>query len=197
MKHSLNIPAGPFDGYIFDCDGTLAHSMKLHFEAWQYSFKKHNAKFEFTWELFRSMGGMGLIHTVESLNEIFADYLNAEVVVRDQEAYVDQHIMKIKPNEEVVAIAREVAKTHPVSVASGGHEHHVMVTLEAIGVKDLFDIVVTQNDVSKSKPAPDLFLLAAQRMEVDPLKCLVFEDAPLGIQAATNAGMQSVLVTDV
>ena len=66
--------------------------------------------------------------------------------------------------------------------------------MDQIGIADLFDVIVTQDDVKKSKPAPDLFLLAAERMIVAPEKCLVFEDSQLGIEAAKKAGMQSVFV---
>ena len=87
-----------------------------------------------------------------------------------------------------------MAKTHPVSVASGGVWETVTKTLEAIQMHDVFEIVVTQDQVKRSKPAPDLFLEAAKRMGVEPSKCLVFEDGQLGIQAAEAAGMQAVLV---
>jgi HAD superfamily hydrolase (TIGR01509 family) len=66
--------------------------------------------------------------------------------------------------------------------------------MEAVQIADLFNIIVTQDDVERSKPAPDLFLLAAERMGVAPEKCLVFEDSGLGIEAAERAGMATVLV---
>ncbi|OIO59284.1 MAG: HAD family phosphatase [Verrucomicrobia bacterium CG_4_10_14_3_um_filter_43_23] len=190
----VTIPKGNFEGYIFDCDGTLAISMPVHFLAWQRVFKKHHAKFEFTWEMFRAMAGMGLHHTVEELNRQFNDNLDPIVVVADQADLVRENHHEIKPNEEVVEVARMLSQNQPVSVASGGHREHVRETLSAIHVTDIFKIVVTQDDVIRSKPAPDLFLLAAIRMAVDPCKCLVFEDSELGIQAAKRAGMQCVLV---
>ena len=66
--------------------------------------------------------------------------------------------------------------------------------MDQIGITNLFDVIVTQDDVENSKPAPDLFLLAAEKMKVKPEKCLVFEDSQLGIEAAKKAGMQSVYV---
>ena len=67
--------------------------------------------------------------------------------------------------------------------------------MEAIGIAEIFEVIITQDDVENSKPAPDLFLLAAEKMNVRPHKCLVFEDSLLGIEAAKNAGMESFLVT--
>ena len=68
------------------------------------------------------------------------------------------------------------------------------MTMNQIGITDLFDVIVTQDDVKNSKPAPDLFLLAAKKMNIKPNKCLVFEDSQLGIEAANKAGMKSVFV---
>ena len=79
-------------------------------------------------------------------------------------------------------------------MASGGVKKTVIATMNAVGITELFETIVTQDDVKNSKPSPDLFLLAAEKMRVDPTKCLVFEDSKLGIEAANNAGMKSVLV---
>ena len=94
----------------------------------------------------------------------------------------------------VVEFMRGVLGKAPVAVASGGMKPLVMATLEALGIHAHFAAVVTYEDVVHPKPAPDTYLEAARRMGVEPARCLVFEDTPLGIQAATAAGMQSVLV---
>tara|TARA_B100001248_G_scaffold262713_1_gene261360 strand:+ start:19331 stop:19975 length:645 start_codon:yes stop_codon:yes gene_type:complete len=190
----LKLPRGPFEGYIFDCDGTLALSMPIHFRAWQHALKKHEACFEFTWDIFHSLAGLGLHYTVEVLNERFDDILDPDAVLWDQEKFVEEHIHQVKPNEEVVALARKLAAKHPVSVATGNNRKGVHAILEAIGAADIFEIVISQDDVENSKPAPDIFLLAAERMGCAPKRCLVFEDSPSGIQAAQNAGMKYVWV---
>jgi HAD superfamily hydrolase (TIGR01509 family) len=79
-------------------------------------------------------------------------------------------------------------------VASGGERKIVVRTLELIGLRDIFPVVVTAEDVRHGKPAPDMFLLAAERMGVPPVDCVVFEDAALGLEAAKRAGMAAVLV---
>ena len=79
-----------------------------------------------------------------------------------------------------------------LQVASG---ETVTKTLEAHrSSRELFEVVVTQDQVENSKPAPDLFLEAAKRLGVEPSKCLVIEDGQLGIQAAEAAGMHSILI---
>ena len=190
----LAIPNGPFDGYIFDNDGTLALSMALHFEAWQHAYRNNGGSFTLTREFAQSLAGVCMLETVRRVNAAFDESMDPEKVVEDQEAFYRSNLHRVPPNPPVVAFARRMAKTHPVSVASGGVWKTVTKTLEAIQMHDIFEIVVTQDQVKRSKPAPDLFLEAAKRMGVKPSKCLVFEDGQLGMQAAEAAGMQAVLV---
>jgi beta-phosphoglucomutase-like phosphatase (HAD superfamily) len=185
-----------FSAYIFDCDGTLADSMPLHHQGWIYALHKHGARFEFGWDLFMSRAGKSIELTVHELNEQFGLTLDATLVAADQRAHFDALAPGVLALEEVVAFARDrAAAGFPVSVASGGDAATVRQTLRTIGVSELFQVVVTVEDVEHGKPAPDLFLLAAQRMGVAPEQCLVFEDSLLGIQAAERAGMGSLLVT--
>lgn len=192
----LNFNKDAYKAFIFDCDGTLAESMEVHFKSWCQAFAMHGAKFDFSWDLFRSMGGMGLVQSVELMNDKFNDTMNPQQVVDEQAKLVDDLVHHIKPNHEIVALAHELSGVYPISVASGGHRKHVHETLKAIGVDDVFSIVVTRDDVEHSKPAPDLFLLAAEKMGIEPQDCLVFEDSMPGIQAAMNAGMDYVLVRE-
>lgn len=193
-KPPVTIPNGDFSGYIFDCDGTLADSMPPHYRAWCHAFEKHNAKFDFTWELFYSMAGAGLHDSVRILNQRFSDTLDPEAVVTTQSAYLEEELHRVEPIEPVITLARELARTHPVSVASGGGRHHVHETLKAVGLEGFFSIIVTKDDVIHGKPAPDTFLKAAELMGVPPEKCLVFEDSKLGLKAAEAAGMQWVYI---
>jgi len=96
--------------------------------------------------------------------------------------------------EPTVEFARRVAKTHPVGVASGGPRKNVLHSLEIAGLAALFRWFVTADDVVHGKPAPDMFLLAAKLMGVEPTQCLVFEDAEPGMRAAEAAGMKWVRV---
>ena len=183
-----------YPGYIFDCDGTLADSMPIHHNAWVHALKKHGATFDFTFELMCQWGGKSFEQTVIDLNEMFNSSIDPVTAAADQAKYVESHLHSVKPKQEIVALAREFAKTSKVSVASGGHRDHVAITLKAIGVSDLFEVVVTQEDVERSKPAPDLFLLAAEKMGIESQLCCVYEDSPTGILAAKAAKMDYVHV---
>ena len=94
--------------------------------------------------------------------------------------------------EMVVDIARKYYGKVPLAVASSGYRDHVMFSLESNGILDLFDAVVTAEDIRNPKPAPDIFLLAAYKIGCDPTKCRGFEDADVGMQALHAAGMEAV-----
>jgi HAD superfamily hydrolase (TIGR01509 family) len=183
-----------FGGYIFDCDGTLADSMVVHHRAWLAALRLHGATFEFDWELFTSRAGMSLPKTVEALNEQFVMTMDPEAVTAAQRAEYERFLPTVRPIAPVVELAQRVARRAPVSVASGGERKIVLRTLELIGLGDTFSVVVTAEDVRHGKPAPDMFLLAAERMGVAPADCVVFEDSVLGLEAARRAGMTGVLV---
>lgn len=183
-----------FDGYIFDCDGTLADSMVVHHRAWLAALHLHGATFDFDWELFTSRAGMSLPKTVEALNEQFALAMDPLAVTAAQRAEYERFLPSVRPIAPVVELALRVARSAPVSVASGGERKIVLRTLELIGLGDTFSVVVTAEEVSHGKPAPDMFLLAAERMGVAPGQCVVFEDSVLGLEAAKRAGMTAVLV---
>jgi HAD superfamily hydrolase (TIGR01509 family) len=169
--------------------------MPLHHVAWREALRAGGATFDFDWDLFMSRAGMTLERTVAELAEQFSVALAPEVVAETQRRLFAELESGVQPIEDVVRFAREVSQSHPVSVASGSLRSTVERTLTRIQARDLFDIIITPEDVTRGKPDPEMFLLAAERMRVNPAECLVFEDAELGIEAARRAGMASVRVT--
>jgi HAD superfamily hydrolase (TIGR01509 family) len=194
VQRSFQLPAGDFGGFIFDCDGTLADSMPLYHRAWRRALAAHGASFDFTWELFMSRAGMSTALTVEGLNLEFGTTLETVSIEACQHAEYLALIEEVEPIAAIVEVARKYFGKLPMSVASGGARPLVERTLELIGVKELFPVVVVAADVPRGKPEPDIFLLAAERMGVPPAACLVFEDGEPGLVAARRAGMQAVLV---
>jgi beta-phosphoglucomutase-like phosphatase (HAD superfamily) len=194
----LDIPphrrgGGPFGGFIFDCDGTLADTMPLHYRAWKRVLAEHGMSFSESF--FYDLGGKPTELIFELLRRdhglVVADVGGA---IERKERYFAELIHEVKPIEAVVAVARRWYGIVPLAVASGGLRHYVELTLEAIGIRRLFDAVVCVEDYARAKPFPDPFLEAARRLNVPPDACLVFEDSPLGVQAAAAAGMLSVFV---
>ncbi len=194
MHPPFELPPGEFSAFIFDCDGTLADSMPLYHRSWQRALEAHGARFEFTWELFMSRAGMSTALTVEGLNREFGTTLEAESVERFHHAEYLSLIETVQPVHAIVEVARSYFGKIPMAVASGGSRPLVERTLELIGVRELFPVVVVAADVVRGKPEPDIFLLAAERLGVSPEGCLVFEDGKPGLVAAERAGMKSVFV---
>jgi beta-phosphoglucomutase family hydrolase len=190
----LDIPAGKFAGYIFDLDGTLVDTMPLHYRAWNRAMQQAGLKEELSEDLFYSLGGVPTRRVAQLLAEHYRLLIDVEKVFHQKEALFVELRSEMKLIEAVVAFARKAAGHTPVSVASGGPRDIVRHTLELMGLKDIFPVVVTPEDVAHGKPAPDMFLLAAKKMGVPPGECLVFEDAEPGIQAAEAAGMKWVRV---
>ncbi len=183
-----------FNAFIFDCDGTIADTMPLHYKSWVWAFEQNGAAFPFTEDAFLSMAGIGLRDTVRMLNEKHADRLDIETVVSDKEHYYQEHLNTVEPVADTVAIIREYHGKIPMAVASGSYRETVMMTLRILGLERYFETVVCQDDVCRGKPAPDMFLLAACRLGQRASDCLVFEDGDLGIEAAVRAGMPWIRV---
>jgi len=192
----LDIPPGDFDGYVFDLDGTLIDTMPLHFIAWSEAMKRAGLPVPLSEDLFYSLGGVPTRRVAELFGEHYKLPLNADSVSHVKELLYLERIDQVERIEAVVAFARKVAKTKPVAIATGGQPEIALPALRAAGLDDIFKVVITPNDVppGRGKPEPDMFVLAAQRIGVDPKKCLAFEDAEPGIQAALAAGMKVVRV---
>ncbi|MEP6671731.1 MAG: HAD family phosphatase [Chthoniobacter sp.] len=188
----LDLPAGDFAAYIFDCDGTLADTMPTHYKAWLTALGDHALNFPEA--MFYELGGVPTARIVEILNERHSYNLPVEETVAHKESLFLEMSHEIAAIEPVVALARQYHGHKPLAVASGGHRRIVMNTLRALGIAELFQAIVCSEDYQRGKPSPDPFLEAALRLDVAPERCLVFEDTATGIAAATAAGMQSVLV---
>jgi len=190
----LDIPTTDFAGYIFDCDGTLIDSMPIHYKAWDAAMKQRGLKEALSEDLFYSLGGVPTLKVAELIAKHYGLSIDPLEVFHLKENLFVEMLPEVATIHPVVEFARRISKTRPVSVASGGPRAVVQRSLELAGLADIFEIVVTADDVVHGKPAPDMFLLAARLMGVPPEKCLVFEDAVPGIQAAHAAGMQVVHV---
>lgn len=191
---SLEIPQDGYDAVIFDLDGTLVDSMPAHFNAWCQALAKQDAQHVFPEDVFYAMGGRPTKDIVTELNGEFGLHLDPEEVAVDKRNAFLEHLDQVVVIREVADFAQSLRGKIPMAVATGGTRLVAEKTLQICELSDLFDEVVTANDVACGKPAPDIFLEAASRLEIAPERCLVLEDAPAGIMAAQSAGMQVVSV---
>jgi beta-phosphoglucomutase family hydrolase len=188
----LTIPHGDFKAYLFDCDGTIADSMPLHYQAWKKALDEHNC--EFSEQLFYDWGGVAVADVIARLNKMHQLNMSITEVSDRKESFYLENLLQLQP---IPAVVEHITANHgriPLAVVSGSTRDSVSSSLTTLNLLDRFETLVCAGDYKKGKPDPEAFLLAAERLGVPPESCLVFEDADLGIQAATAAGMASVKV---
>jgi len=187
-------PARP-QGIVFDCDGTLADTMPLHWRAWQVISRRHG--FSLPEDRFYSLGGVPSRDILKLLSAEQGIALNPLAVAREKEVEYLPLIAQVEPINTVVGVAREHYGKIPLAVASGGTKRIIEQVLNHLGIRSLFQAVVTSEDVVNQKPAPDIFLEAARRIGVPPQFCRAYEDTDLGMQAIRAAGMEAVDVREL
>jgi HAD superfamily hydrolase (TIGR01509 family) len=188
----LQLPAGTFRAYLFDCDGTVVDSMPLHYVAWKQALGEWGARFDE--ELFYAWGGKPTTEIIADLNQMQRLAMPVETVAERKENLYYSLLPELKPVPEVLEHIDAQHGRIPFAVVSGSARESVVKSLTTVGLLDRFEVLVGHEDYTHSKPAPDAFLVAAQRLGIAAKDCLVFEDTSMGIQSATAAGMASVRV---
>jgi beta-phosphoglucomutase family hydrolase len=188
----LKLPPGSFGAYLFDCDGTIADSMPLHYLAWKQALGEWNC--EFDEELFYAWGGMPVAEIISTLSARNGLSMPVETVSRRKESLYYELLPQLKVVPEVMEHIEDGHGRIPFAVVSGSTRESVTASLASLHLLDRFNTLVCAGDYKESKPDPEGFLLAAARLGVAPETCLVFEDTEMGIQAAKAAGMASVKV---
>ncbi|MDL2353677.1 MAG: HAD family phosphatase [Pseudomonadota bacterium] len=182
--------------FIFDMDGTIVDNMAFHTQSWIAFFEQRGMAIDAD-EFFRTTAGRQgkeiiRAHMGEQLDDAAVLALNHEKESVYRALYA--------PHRKTVAgfdalIARAKADGVALAVATAAPNANIDFTLDGLDLRRHFDAVVGAGDVARGKPDPDGFLLAAERCGVAPDRCIVFEDAPLGVEAARRAGMRCVVLT--
>jgi HAD superfamily hydrolase (TIGR01509 family) len=188
----LPIPAGDFRAYLFDCDGTVADSMPLHYKAWKRALADYGCPYPE--DLFYAWGGKPVRQIIADLNEIKGLHMPVDELAALKESYYLEQLPQLQPIPSVLEHIHAQYGRIPFAVVSGSRRSSVVGSLTVLGILDKFETLVCAEDYKYGKPAPDCFLLAAERLGIPPAQCLVFEDTGLGIEAASAAGMASVRV---
>lgn len=189
----IEIPA-QVKGLIFDCDGTIADTMPLHYQS--YLDALGPAGEHFSKDMFFELAGVPAEPVMEELNKRFDVGIDAKQVAEEKERLFGERLHRAASVEAVEQVIREYHGKLPMAVASGGTGDNIRRTLKVLDLASFFDVMVSADDVENGKPSPDIFLEAARRMGVEPEYCLVFEDADMGIKAARAAGMKWVDVRE-
>ncbi len=188
----LSLPPCKFHAYLFDCDGTIADSMPLHYIAWRTALAEWNCTF--SEELFYSWGGLPVAKIISLLNEERNLRMPVEELARRKEQLYYDSIHELKAVPEVLEHIEAQHGRIPFAVVSGSTRDSVEASLRTLKLLEKFETLVCAGDYRSGKPDPEAFLVAASRLRVEPQDCLVFEDTDMGIEAARAAGMQSVRV---
>lgn len=183
-------PDPPYAALIFDCDGTLLDTAAANESAWRTALGKWDIELDPGW--YRARTGLPADALMTELtSETGRKFDHAAVRAAALDAY-SRLVGVVEPHEPVAAVARAHHGRVPLAVASGGSRRGVEEGLRATGLRPLFDAVVTRDDVRYGKPAPDVYVLAAERLEVDPAHCVAYEDSDEGAAAALAAGMRVI-----
>jgi HAD superfamily hydrolase (TIGR01509 family) len=188
----LKIPDGKFAAYLFDCDGTIADSMPLHYRAWKQALGEWGCAFPE--KLFYEWGGMPVAEIISTLNRRQGLHMPVEDVADRKEGLYYQLLPQLKAVPEVLEHIESKHGQIPFGVVSGSTRESVKASLKILNLLDRFATMVCAGEYAKSKPDPEAFLKAAGNLGVAPEACLVFEDTDMGIQAARAGGMAWVRV---
>jgi beta-phosphoglucomutase family hydrolase len=183
-------PIPPYKALIFDCDGTLADTLPVHFQTWSTSLQAVGADISRDW--YYKYCGTSAEEMLQILKTLFGYQFDSESVIAERQRHYQSLINTVKEVQAVAEIVRTHYRKIPMAVASGGERVVLEATLNNIKLRDFFDVVVSIDDVEKGKPEPDIFLLASQRLGVAPQDCIVYEDSDGGLEAARRAGMRSI-----
>ncbi|NNG09284.1 MAG: beta-phosphoglucomutase [Arenibacter sp.] len=186
-------------GFIFDLDGVIVDTAKYHYLAW----KKLAAElgFEFTLEqneLFKGVSRKRCLEILLDIGGIKANHEQFEAWMTAKNKDYLAQIEKMDESEILPDVQRvlQYLRAKEMPIALGSASKNAIPILKKVKLLDFFDVVVDGNHVSKAKPDPEVFLIAAKKMGVPANECVVFEDAVAGLQAANKAGMISIGIGD-
>lgn len=180
------------EAFIFDLDGLLADTERLHCRAYQQTLLEHGValdEMDYCEHWVRS--GKGIVDWIAEQR------LNLDphaLRLRKSEHYLDLLLSSLRPMDGALELLERLHRKHKIALASSSYRDAIDGVLAGLGIARFFDVIVSGLDVAQVKPAPDIFLKAASDLGVEPADCLVLEDAEKGVIAAHRAGMRCIAV---
>lgn len=178
---------------VFDCDGVVVDSNRLHVETWRETAAAHGYPMADP----EHIGKCGL-RTIAVIRDLLRWPVDEEEAVRLGEEKESRYRECIRAGgiEPIAGVRETLEKAAalglPCALGSSAPRENARLCLESLGLVPFFKAVVTGEDVERGKPHPDIFLAAARKLGVPPEECLVIEDAPAGVEAAHRAGMRAI-----
>ena len=186
---------GEYQAFLYDCDGTLADNMMAH----KLAYEEVAANYGVGLDLYMidEFAGMPTAIFAKEITKRYGVPLPDTFASEKSQIFIDKYIEKTQPISYVAEHLKNHVGKVKIAVVSGGSRKTVTKTLTVLGLIDLIDVMVCAGETPKGKPAPDPFLAAAEALNVAPNKCIVFEDADLGVQGAIAAGMDWVRIDKI
>jgi beta-phosphoglucomutase-like phosphatase (HAD superfamily) len=183
---------------IFDYDGTLMDTLPSHYQAWHDAHLQNGYRFVANDIFVNRFSGISGHEMIKIISQETNQTIDIErVVIAKNKIFMSKYISFIKPIHKILEIVQFYSAEMPIALASGGHRNAIDIVLKNNNLSNLFDPIVTIEDVAQGKPSPDIFNKAAQLKNMQPQNCLVFEDTEAGFQAAINAGMKFINIHEI
>lgn len=179
-----------YEGLIFDMDGTILDTEPTHLEAWRETMSRYSMQFDE--QAMASLNGSPTWRIAQAIIESHQADLNPHLLAREKTQTVRAMLLDTVRPLPLIDVVKSWHGRRPMSVGTGSESDIAEALLNHLGLRHYFSAIVAADHVKKHKPFPDTFLLCAKLMGVAAEKCVVFEDADFGIQAASAAGMDSV-----
>ena len=181
---------------LWDMDGVIVDTAPYHFAAWQQVFEKRGVKFTRA-KFKRSFGRRNETIIPDILDKSISAAEIAAIAKEKEAVFRRLGRNKIQPFPGAVNLIQRLAERRvKMALVSSTPARNIGVVLSSLGIADLFQIVISGEDVAKGKPDPEGFLLAAERLVIMPGNCVVIEDSTAGVSAAKRAGMHCVAITN-
>ncbi|MDH4268687.1 MAG: HAD-IA family hydrolase [Dehalococcoidia bacterium] len=205
LKDNTVIADGNFLFYVFrqskktilwDMDGVISDSCSFHFAAWQETFAVRGI--EFTKEDFTHLFGTRNDFIIGSIMGKELSERDVKIMVQEkEEAFRRKATGRIQPFPGVVRLLNALKKGNfRLGLVSSAPRENIDLALGELNLAGIFNCIVFGQEVSESKPSPQIYLLAAEKLQATPNDCTVIEDSPLGVKAAKTAGMKCLAVTN-
>jgi beta-phosphoglucomutase len=182
-------------GIIFDLDGVIIHTDHYHYLAWEKMACQFHLSFdEMLNHKLRGVSRMDSLNTIIDYNKASFSYEQKEMMADIKNTYYQSFLDELTEDDldKEIKDTLDELKAKGFKLAIGSSSRNAKRILKNIGLMDFFDAISDGTNIEKSKPDPEVFLKAAERLGLNPESCCVIEDADSGIQAAKNAGMLAI-----
>ena len=186
-------PNQEFKAFLFDFDGTIADTMPAHLSSWNKALEIY--KISISRDQHYSWAGRPTRQILQLVNQLHGLQIDYDDFFKGKETHYLAQLGQVMPILPVVEIIEHYSGKIPMAIVSGSRRKMVNAVLEHLNLQKHFTTLVCAEDYVNGKPDPEGFLKAARLLQTEAKDCLVFEDAPLGIEAAKRAGMACLRIS--